>query len=117
MMGRFLFAVLLVTGCAPHAASGPAWPKERVTDDDGGESLAPRHPDRLATAGDGDDAGNAATPDATAADGGSDADGSADAASDDTSDDDDASASDDTSDDATPEGAIVIDGDDDVDGD
>ncbi len=37
---RFLVAVVLA-GCASHAASGPAWPKQHEAEKDGGESLAP----------------------------------------------------------------------------
>ncbi len=40
-MGRFVLALVLA-GCASHAASGPAWPKQSHSDDDGGESIAPR---------------------------------------------------------------------------
>ena len=40
-MGRFVLALVLA-GCASHAASGPAWPKESHTDNDGGESIEPR---------------------------------------------------------------------------
>jgi hypothetical protein len=36
---RFV-ALLLIAGCG-HP-SGPAWPKQHASDDDGGESLAPR---------------------------------------------------------------------------
>ena len=39
-MGRLLLALALV-GCAPHAATAPAWPKQTTSADDGGESLAP----------------------------------------------------------------------------
>ena len=41
---RRLLLVLAVTACTHSAATGPAWPKQHVSDDDGGESLAPRDP-------------------------------------------------------------------------
>jgi len=40
---RCLLFVVAIAGCAPHASSsGPAWPKSSPSDDDGGESIAPR---------------------------------------------------------------------------
>jgi hypothetical protein len=41
---RRILLVLTVAACTHSAASGPAWPKPHVTDDDGGESIAPRDP-------------------------------------------------------------------------
>src|SRR5512135_2548540 len=41
-MGRLVLVALVFAGCASHAASGPAWPKSSYSDDDGGESIAPR---------------------------------------------------------------------------
>ena len=41
---RRILLVLAVTACTHSAATGPAWPKQHVADDDGGESLAPRDP-------------------------------------------------------------------------
>ncbi len=43
-------ALVLLVGCAPHAASGPAWPKLHDTGRDGGESLAPRESNPVAAA-------------------------------------------------------------------
>jgi hypothetical protein len=40
-MRRLLLVVALV-GCTHATSSGPAWPKERTTAGDGGESIAPR---------------------------------------------------------------------------
>ncbi len=41
-MRRLLF-VVAISGCAPHtSSSSPAWPKPSVSEDDGGESIAPR---------------------------------------------------------------------------
>jgi len=37
---RFLVVVMLA-GCASHAASGPAWPKLHEAEKDGGETLTP----------------------------------------------------------------------------
>src|SRR5579862_3824805 len=37
---RFLVAVVLA-GCASHAATSPAWPKQHEAEKDGGESLSP----------------------------------------------------------------------------
>jgi len=39
-MGRLLLAVALV-GCTHGATTSPAWPKQAVSDKDGGESIAP----------------------------------------------------------------------------
>jgi hypothetical protein len=47
---KALALVLVVGGCAPHAASGPAWPKHHDTGRDGGESLAPRENNPVAAA-------------------------------------------------------------------
>lgn len=41
---RRLLLVLAVSACTHAAASGPAWPKAHASDEDGGESLAPRDP-------------------------------------------------------------------------
>ena len=41
---RRILLVLAVTACTHSAATGPAWPKQHVSDNDGGESLAPRDP-------------------------------------------------------------------------
>jgi hypothetical protein len=41
---RRLLLVLAVSACTHSAATGPAWPKLHATDNDGGESLAPRDP-------------------------------------------------------------------------
>ena len=41
---RRILLVLAVTACTHSAATGPAWPKAHASDDDGGESLAPRDP-------------------------------------------------------------------------
>ena len=38
---RRLFVVMALGACAPHSASGPAWPKPQVASTDGGESLSP----------------------------------------------------------------------------
>jgi hypothetical protein len=40
-MRRLLF-VLAIAGCTHAATTGPQWPKSEVSDDDGGESIAPR---------------------------------------------------------------------------
>jgi hypothetical protein len=40
-MRRLLLVVALV-GCTHATSSSPAWPKERATSGDGGESIAPR---------------------------------------------------------------------------
>lgn len=48
-MGRLLVAIALV-GCAPHATTGPAWPKDREVAGDGGESLAPHVARQVASA-------------------------------------------------------------------
>ena len=47
-MGRCLLLFALV-GCAPHATTGPAWPKDRTTATAGGESLAPRESRQIAS--------------------------------------------------------------------
>lgn len=55
---RRILLVLAVTACTHSAATGPAWPKQHVKDDDGGESLAPRDPAKsisIATEETGDD--------------------------------------------------------------
>jgi len=41
---RRILLVLAVSACTHSAATGPAWPKAHASDDDGGESLAPRDP-------------------------------------------------------------------------
>lgn len=39
---RWIFVVVALAACAPHASTGPAWPRSTAsTNDDGGESLAP----------------------------------------------------------------------------
>src|SRR5438445_10450650 len=38
---RLMFLVVALAGCASHAATSPAWPKQHVAEKDGGESLAP----------------------------------------------------------------------------
>jgi len=56
---RRILLVLAVAACTHSAANGPAWPKQHVTEDDGGESLAPRDPAKsiaVATEEAGDDA-------------------------------------------------------------
>lgn len=40
-MRRLLF-VLAIAGCTHAATTGPQWPKTEASDDDGGESIAPR---------------------------------------------------------------------------
>lgn len=47
--------VLLLVGCAPHGDSGVAWPKPRVAERDGGESLAPHTAAAVAAAAASDD--------------------------------------------------------------
>jgi hypothetical protein len=47
---RWLFVVAALAGCAPRAASGPAWPKQHFADNDGGESISPRQPKQIAVA-------------------------------------------------------------------
>jgi hypothetical protein len=52
---RRIFVVVALAACAPHASTGPSWPKSTAGNDDGGESLAPHQsheasaaPDRTA---------------------------------------------------------------------
>ncbi|MDB4956077.1 MAG: hypothetical protein JWO36_3646 [Myxococcales bacterium] len=47
---RWFFVVITLGACAPHAASGPAWPKAAASDKDGGESLAPQESRQVAVA-------------------------------------------------------------------
>jgi hypothetical protein len=54
-MGGFRRALLAIAlfglvGCAPHAATGPAWPKAADSDKDGGESLAPHEAKQVTVA-------------------------------------------------------------------
>jgi hypothetical protein len=42
MRGWLFVCVLAISACSHSGSSGPAWPKDRARDDDGGESLAPR---------------------------------------------------------------------------
>src|ERR1700733_8424673 len=63
-MRRFLVVVVLAA-CAPHSASGPAWPKAATTETDGGESLEPHESHQVAEAIEKSDA--AAKPTAAAA--------------------------------------------------
>jgi len=68
---RRILLVLAVTACTHSAATGPAWPKAHASDDDGGESLAPRDPAKsiavAAEAPDDDNPAPAAAPAATPA--------------------------------------------------
>lgn len=41
---RRILVVLALSACTHSAATAPAWPKAHASDDDGGESLAPRDP-------------------------------------------------------------------------
>ena len=38
---RSILAVVLLSACAPHASTGPDWPKQHAAASDGGESLSP----------------------------------------------------------------------------
>ena len=38
---RSFLAVVVLSACAPHASTGPDWPKQHAAATDGGESLAP----------------------------------------------------------------------------
>ena len=61
---RRALVLLFVVGCAGSSAHAPAWPKQHVSENDGGESLAPHVSSEVATIGltkDDDDEGKPAT--------------------------------------------------------
>jgi len=54
---RRALVLVVVLGCAGSAERGPAWPKPHVSDNDGGESIAPHQSHQVAAIGlDKDDA-------------------------------------------------------------
>jgi len=60
---RRALVLVVVLGCAGSRAQGPAWPKQHVADNDGGESIAPHQSRQVAAIGldkDDDDAKPAA---------------------------------------------------------
>jgi hypothetical protein len=61
---RRALVLVVASACAGSAAHGPAWPKQHVAENDGGESLAPHQSHQVAEIGltkDDDDEGKPAT--------------------------------------------------------
>jgi hypothetical protein len=60
---RRALVLLFMVGCAGSSAHGPVWPKQHVSENDGGESLAPHVSSQVAAIGitkDDDDEGKPA---------------------------------------------------------
>ena len=60
---RRALVLVVASACAGSAAHGPAWPKQHVSENDGGESLAPHQSHQVAELGlskDDDDEGKPA---------------------------------------------------------